>query len=485
MTPGPWARRAAVWCIVAMTAAVVTLTALSLDWPLIGDTAVMHFIAARILAGAVPYRDLFDMNFPGVYVVHLAGISLLGYDDWVVRALDLAVLALILAGVGVTLARFGWVASATAALIFWGYHITAGAPSAMQRDFLLCLPLAGMTASVAVYAQSGRLRWLVLAGAAVGWAASVKPFAILLLAVLAGQAWAGPRDTRRWRLCAAAGGAAVSGAAALAWVTAVGGLPAFVDILRGYLPLYANYDRASVEEILIRPAVVVLTPWAAVGAAVLWQTRRFDGPGIMLAAGVVFAIVILLLQGKGFGYHGYPLVLFAAALGAAGLPGALQDRRWAAVFVSLLLLVNAGLARRGARYFGVEGIAADRARVAAVADLVRPVLARGRSVQMLDDIAGGVHALYTLHAPQATRFLYDFHFYHHVEHPYIRGLRQQLLDQLRVARPGAVVLFEHGQAPGDFGRLERFPELETRLAEGYRLTQEGDQFRLYLARDLD
>jgi hypothetical protein len=156
------------------------------------------------------------------------------------------------------------------------------------------------------------------------------------------------------------------------------------------------------------------------------------------------------------------------------------------VFVALLLLTNAGLARRGVLNFDVGGIAADRARVAAVAALVRPVLERGRSVQVLDDIAGGVHALYTLHAPpQATRFLYDFHFYHHVEHPYIRGLRQQLLDQLRVGRPGAVVLFEHGQAPGDFGRLERFPELAARLAEGYRLAQEGNQFRLYLARDLD
>jgi hypothetical protein len=271
----------------------------------------------------------------------------------------------------------------------------------------------------------------------------------------------------------------------MVWVTAIGGLTAFGDIVTGYLPLYANYDRASVREILIRPAVVVLTPWAAAGGMLLWRTRRLDGSTILLASGVVFALVSLLLQGKSFGYHAYPFVLFAGALGAAGLPVALRDRRWAALVVGLLLVTNVGLARRGIRYFDVRGIAADRARVAAVAALIQPVLARGRSVQMLDDIAGGVHALYTLRAPQATRFLYDFHFYHHVEHPYIRGLRQQLLDQLRDSRPGAIVLFEHGQAPGDFGRLERFPELAARLAESYRLAQEGDQFRLYLARDLD
>ena len=35
----------------------------------------MHYMAWRIGEGAVPYRDLFDMNFPGVYLLHLLVVA--------------------------------------------------------------------------------------------------------------------------------------------------------------------------------------------------------------------------------------------------------------------------------------------------------------------------------------------------------------------------------------------------------------------------
>ena len=53
----------------------------------------MHYIAWRISEGAVPYRDLFDMNFPGVYLLHLAALKLFGAGDVGWRAFDLVWLA--------------------------------------------------------------------------------------------------------------------------------------------------------------------------------------------------------------------------------------------------------------------------------------------------------------------------------------------------------------------------------------------------------
>ena len=110
------------------------------------------------------------------------------------------------------------------------------------------------------------------------------------------------------------------------------------------------------------------------------------------------------------------------------------------------------------------------------------MVAAGGLVQVLDTTEGGIHALYRLGARQPTRFLYDFHFYHDVDHPYVRRLRGELLEGLRARPPGAVVLFETGWPSGGYERLDAFPELARWLRHGYRLRDEGDGYRLYVPR---
>ena len=78
--------------------AALRLAWLSRDWPLVHDAPLMHYIAWRILDGAAPYRDLFDMNFPGVYAAHLLLLVTLGPGDLAFRAFDLGILFLVGAG---------------------------------------------------------------------------------------------------------------------------------------------------------------------------------------------------------------------------------------------------------------------------------------------------------------------------------------------------------------------------------------------------
>ena len=53
----------------------------------------MHYIAWLIAQGAVPYRDAFDMNLPGVYLLHLAVLQVGGPGDLAWRLFDLGWLA--------------------------------------------------------------------------------------------------------------------------------------------------------------------------------------------------------------------------------------------------------------------------------------------------------------------------------------------------------------------------------------------------------
>ena len=87
------ARTVEILLLAAFGLLVLWLTWKSLRWPLIHDGPIMHYVAWRILDGAVPYRDVFDMNFPGVYLVHLGVVRWLGTGDAAWRAVDLTVTA--------------------------------------------------------------------------------------------------------------------------------------------------------------------------------------------------------------------------------------------------------------------------------------------------------------------------------------------------------------------------------------------------------
>ena len=66
----------------------------SLNWPLVGDAAIFHFIAGQMQMGAVPYRDIVDINMPLVYFIHRAIVAIGGMGDVAWRAFDLAAAAL-------------------------------------------------------------------------------------------------------------------------------------------------------------------------------------------------------------------------------------------------------------------------------------------------------------------------------------------------------------------------------------------------------
>src|SRR5262249_59318153 len=85
-----WGRALQTLIILALAVLVGALAWRSRGWPLIHDAPLMHYIAWRIGEGAVPYRDLFDMNFPGVYLVHVLALRLFGAGDAGWRAFDLA-----------------------------------------------------------------------------------------------------------------------------------------------------------------------------------------------------------------------------------------------------------------------------------------------------------------------------------------------------------------------------------------------------------
>jgi len=470
----------------------------SRGWPVIHDAPLMHYIAWLIDQGAVPYRDAFDMNLPGVYLLHLAVLRLGGPGDLSWRLFDLGWLVGICGLLGAYCRHVGdgWSAAA-GALLFGLYHLSGGAWHAGQRDFLLCLFLLLGAWGVARGTEQGASGALLWGGLALGAAVALKPHAALYWALCAAVA---ARDRSvalsAWRAAGLviAAGLLVPGAI-FGWLAWRGGLGSFLGVFTGYVvPLYSRIGRASLWQAIEghafgRPVVLLLLVLALLALATP-PLRQPAYKGLALA-GALYGLAHFVLQGKGWEYQLYPLVLFCCALAPAAV---LSWRRadWPRIFdlagarrpiaLAVWALLVVVLGAKGVEALDAPWIAEKARRVAAITRDLGPLVPPGATVQVMDTTTGGIHALLRLGLRQPTRFIYDFHFFHDVGDPRIEALRAEFLASLEAGRPAAVVILEKSWPVPGYGRLDAFPALRRTLDASYTVAVDGAGYRIYAKR---
>ncbi|MGH7357003.1 MAG: hypothetical protein ACRELS_20800 [Candidatus Rokuibacteriota bacterium] len=485
MTPAAAADRI---LLAGFAVAVAGLAWLSLPWPLVHDTPILHYIAWRISDGQAPYRDLFDMNFPGTYAIHWAVLKLGGAGNFAWRVFDLLTLAATGGLIWAFAAPWGRAAATGGALLFALYHLAGGAWLAGQRDYLMCPLLIAGALGVARWAEGDRAS-LAWGGLALGAAATIKPHALLfavalgvLVVTLARRAPGGAAPP----LITFATSVAAAPVAALTWVWALGGLGAWLTLLTDYLaPLYRSLGRPASWAVHRGHAWIPLVLAAAGSLGLAVAGRRLTLRHGIAALGVLYGVAHWLGQGKGWEYHLYPLAAFCAILAWSGLePAWATGRR--AVVVALAACLAAVLLLLSAKGWEASTAAAwwDKERVVRALTLELPRWWKpGDTVQVLDTTDGGIHALLRLRAVQPTRFVYDFPLFQDPASPVIRGFRAEFMRDLVARPPRFIVVFRSGWPSGGPERLDRFPELRERLARAYEVRQPRLEYVIYEKRD--
>jgi hypothetical protein len=471
----------------------------SLGWPLIHDAPLMHYIAWLISEGAVPYRDAFDMNPPGVYLIHLAVLQLAGSGDLAWRLFDLAWLGLTCGLLFAYCRPAGdrWTA-ATAALVFALYHLSGGAWHVGQRDFLLCpFLLIGALGVVRSLPPGSAFGPLFAAGLALGAGMTIKPQAgVYWIGCAFVAAWGAARRGRAAvpRASAVLAAGLVVPAIVLGWLASRGGLAPFLAILTGYVvPLYTHAGRVRVWDALgwYPYGLRLCSLWAILLVLALPGTAP-EGGGARKALtllGVAYGWFHFQLQGKGWEYHLYPLALFLSALvpfavSAVSPAGSARSlamlRRRAAVAVLAALVVTLGA--KGVDAMHIEWIPLKARRVAAITRELRPLVPPGGTVQVMDTTEGGIHALFNLRLREPTRFIYDFHFFHDQTDPRIRALQAEFVAGLEARPPAAIVVLRDTWHRPGYDRLREVPGLMPLLDRAYALAVTGDDYRIYAKR---
>jgi hypothetical protein len=477
--------------VVSLAVPVALLLWRSRGWPLVHDAPLMHYVAWLIADGAAPYRDVFDMNFPGTYLMHLAVLRLLGPGDGAWRLFDLAWLATGAGAVAFLAAPWGWVASVGGALFFALQHLAAGPWQTGQRDFLLCAFLLLGTLGVVRWLEGrSRLVALASAGFALGAGITIKPHAVLLAAALAVVLLLAARRGPVWRpVTAFTLGVGLPPLAVVLWVVTLGAWPAWWALIVDYLvPVYSHLGPPGWGAFYGSQAWFPIAVALVLTLASVLAHQRFTTRHGLVALGLAYGGVHYGAQGKGWEYHLYPLAAFGAVLVLAELQPLLRTgRRPAALALAACVVVGAGgFWLKGVKAAqAAEGgwITAKERRVSALVADLGPRLRPGDRVQVLDTTEGGVHALLRLGVRQPSRFIYDFPFFHQVDRPIVRALRSEMMAALEAQPPNFIVLFRQGWPAGDYDRLATFPKLAAFIASRYRIAGQSDDYRIYAKRD--
>jgi hypothetical protein len=445
----------------------------SLDWPLVGDAAILHFIARQMQMGAAPYRDIFDVNMPLAYFIHAAVVSVGGMGDVAWRTFDLAAAAVISGIILILVGPAGRAAAIMAILIVLITHLLLGAHSAGQRDYLMSIPALAATLVSAKAAEHPRRRWLhlSLAGAFAVAAASIKPSGLFLLFL---PTLAMVR--LRWReMMWIMVGASVAGLLVFGTLAALGGLWAFIAMIQGVLPLYAGIDTVAAPEIF-KNAALWLAPTGGLALAAALSIAAPKPPRVRAMIGLTgFGLIHLWIQGKGWFYHVYPLGVGLACWGAWSLASLSVGRTIMCLIVTAATFV----------WFTPQLLPRPRMYPAAYSALamqsaLESRLPRGARVQMLGSDSGAFLAMARAGMRQATPHIQWFSLTVAGE-----SVRRDFLAALEAAPPAAILLTNSQWPRGrGFEAGDNWQEFAALLASNYVIDQVGDvngiSWRLYL-----
>jgi len=513
---------AAKWiAIVALAVLLLVETWLTLEWRMVQDSPLLHYVAFVIdKHGFVPYRDIFETSMPGTFLFHLFLVKLFGYSDLAFRLVDISLLLLSMTLAWNVARKIDALVASAAVLTFALMYLGYGSSMSMQRDFIGFIPVLGaMWAATLPYkkAWTGAL-WI---GILFGLATTIKPhLAIGLPAVLAYFiAETKARDLNHdlslrplvfSLVFVSSAGLTLVAALPLLWLWTTGGLAAFWEMVTAYLPLHVDMTgniatvtpeekRAYILRLLSRDLRLWLPP-ALLGIGVSWLSGQLTAPKkrivLMLACLLLCYAAYPVFAAQFWAYHWIPfriIVTLCAALmllPLAKFRGRLALEVLLASFFAVCVLVWSGFMLlqppRPRLPWGFEaqmrGLPAPPPKNGRVDEIAEFLLAANLGpedrVQPLDWTEGALHGMLIAEALVATPFIYDYHFYHYVSNPFIQNIRERHVAMLESEPPRFLIDVDDQLKPSGIDTTDTFPALEEFVAENYDSVMQGDNYRI-------
>ncbi len=484
--------------------------------PLGRDQGICSYIATDILRGGMPFKDAWDIRPPGIYYIDALAIWLFGKTGFALRLLDWLMLSLTAVAIG----RLGtffidrrsgtWAGILFAVAYFLGNDFWAQA----NGDTYVVLPMVLTLLCLAPQRRGPRPVWDFAAGMLIAWIVLMRySHGLIMLPALAMifgedfklRPYGWPR--RIGRTIALGAGFVISLGGYLLYLRLNGALHDFLYTVFVFAPQYVAVSSGGKvgfmvglffwkHLILIIALSFIIVPALLTAKEIAREPRRYEM--VVLLAWIITTEIGIVLMGKYFNYHWFPLYVPLCILAGrtyAGAFGRLRKRDGAgwkkAVILACLVVFMLSVGKRSVF------------RLYQSAAMVKGRLTHEQYLQSFDRIfeaatfsASGNYAgaaylrtntepddtvlmwgfdpliLFLADRKSPTRFITNFSIIATYCPP---TWYQELLADVREKTPRYIVVgtndfnkYITGQTEDSLALLPRFPELNTFLRKKYR-----------------
>jgi hypothetical protein len=462
-------------CIAILFAAVGCYGIFTIHWPWMHDDQVFHYGVFLMQHGKILYKDIFDMNMPGCYLMERWAIDIFGGGDLGWRFYEFTLLGSMTLAACVIALPYDWMAGLVAGVLFAIFHgIDGGAMATEREEVITVLLLVGYAFQFLAVRRSRAILMLPFT-LSVGMAMIIKPTAALFAIVLLLFAYFVLRRRAQsptpYLLFSVAGFAIIF--AVLLGFLLPQSLGPFLFLERQAIPYYSSFAPATWGYLLKNslPAPFLFFLPAAVLLAIANRARA-NWEIWAIRAGVALGALSYFVQRKGYTYHRYSFLAFALLWFALECAIAIKAKGWLrnlgvlGIAVAVLVVLPPRVNR----------LRHERHNANPFADQLQVDLqglggsSLQNRVQCLDMVLGCYRALYRLGLVQSTGIMGDLALFSPDDGNVVPYSRRIFWDDMHKNPPQVIVLSsERFGVKYSFDKLNAWPQFRDYLNSAYTL----------------
>ena len=462
-------------CIAILLGSAGCYVLFTIHWPWMWDTQVFHYAVFLMKHGKIAYKDIYDINMPGCYLMERWAIDIFGGGDLGWRFYEFTLLGSMTLAACVIALPYDWLAGLLTGVLFAIFHGTDGAAMATERDEVITVLILVGYAFQFLSIRKRRPILMLPFGLSLGMAMLIKPTAAAFAVVLLVFAYFALRQRTQspssYLLWSIAGFGAIF--IVLLSFMLPDSLGPFLFLQRKAIPYYESLAPASWGYLLkhsLPGPFLLFVPAALLLAAA--NRHRADWEIWAIRSGVALGALSYFIQRKGYTYHRYSFMAFALLWFAIECAIAIRSKSWLRNFGVL----GIGIAVLLVLPSRVNRLRHERHNSNPLADQLQADLRRlgGSSlqnrVQCLDMVTGCYSSLYRLGLVPSTGFMGDTTFFGPDDGDSVPYFRKIFWDEIHQNPPEVIVLSsERFGIKYSYDKLNAWPQFRDYLNSAYRL----------------